>query len=257
MTNFFKRLFCINNAFNISYACNVEQGIFRLTNAKNKHALATVCLLERNTYWQAERQYQDISLFDLPKIIKAELRHIAPFPSQVFWKIQHLSWSSAKLVYYAVPLTMAKLISEQCQFVYPIGDIPAAQSVIPEKSVLIKDGSGLLVNFSSFVDKPEDVHQYVGVIGEQNVFSLAGFRTAKDEVIVKQRLSMKKLAIFCSISLLLFTGLSSVYLGFTLKYYQSEVANNSVAVEQALNSQRELKEIVASKQEFDVFFSRK
>lgn len=247
MKKHFSSLFSIDNIFSIGYAFNVKEGLYSLTGKEKKRTIATICLLERDVYWQAERQYHNITLLDLPKIMKAELRHIAPFSGHVFWQIKQLTTSKATVVYFALPQEYIELIRAKCQFIYPLNyDISSELSIIDQ---------GL--NFNSTISNiaKASIDNQIGVVAQKNMLNLAGFRVPmpKEEASVSQRLSFKKLAVICASSVVAFTLFSSAYLSLSFNYYETKVADNGVSVEKALKSQRELREKSQSKQEFDTF----
>ena len=241
MKNYFSRLFCIENYLSINYAFKVKDGLCRLSRLKNKRTLGAVCLLERDSYWQAERHYNNINIFDLPKLMKAEAATIAPFAGSVFWKINKINSTQATIVYFAVPAEYIEAINKECQFVYPLG----IKESFPENEL----------NFTSLEITSHELDNSAIDVSAKNVFNLAGFYVAKpkSEAHNQQRLSLKQLSLISSACIVLFTLLSSVYLSLNLSYYESKVIDNNIAVEQALKSQRELKTKYKSKQDFDTF----
>lgn len=247
MKKHFSRLFSIDSIFSIGYAFNVKEGLFSLPGKEKRRSIATVCLLERDVYWQAERHYHNITLLDLPKIMKAELRYIAPFSGHVFWQIKQLTTSKATVIYFALPEEYMALISEKCQFIYPLNDGVSSELPIIEQRLNCKSVNADVAR--------ANLDNQVEVVAQKSILNLVGFRVPvpQNKVLVSQRLSFKKLAAICVSSVLAFIILSFAYLSLSLNYYENKVADNAVAVEKALKSQRELRKKSQSKQEFDAF----
>ena len=251
MKNYFSRLFQINTYCGVNYAFNIKNGLYNLTNATEKRRKANVCLLERDSYWQAERHYKNINIIDLPKLMKAEMATISPFPGRVFWKIKHVDLNQATIIYIVIPIEYYDIIIEKCQFIYPATDKQHTLPFISNTSPTIdlsEDSSGKSI---------ELITELARDIKQKNILCLIGFYLLqnKDIETKSQRLSLKQLAIVSGISLLLFTAISSSYLYFNLKHYESKVVENKEAVEKALKTQRELKTILESKEEFETFLS--
>jgi len=246
MKKYFSRLFCADTYFNISYVFSIEKGLSPLTNIKEKRKSTHVCLLERGSYWQAERQYKNINIIDLPKLIKAEVATISPFPGRVFWKIKSFSSTQVSIIYVAVPIAYVELIAEKCNFLYPLSlDNPT-----------LSDTSDLVFGLGGDNYSVTDYAQDIVDIKNKNLFTLAGFYLFKNkaEDSKVQRLSLKKLILISITSVTFFVVISSAYLGFNLNYLKDAALNNRTVVEQALKTQRELKIKFESKQELDQFF---
>ncbi|GAA0815201.1 hypothetical protein GCM10009111_13160 [Colwellia asteriadis] len=245
MKKYFSRLLSINSIFSIDYTFNAKEGLSSLTNKEKKRSFATVCLLERDVYWRAERQYSNVTLFDLPKIIKAELRSIAPFSGHVFWRVKQLSTSQITVVYFALPTEYIDKIRTRCQFIYPLGEDFQEESQTEQQVNLHENITDTVTPVKSEIER----------ISQKNIVNLVGFYLPKlkNETLSMQRLSFKKLATLCAFGVAAFTVISSAYLHFSLGYYKSEVAGNAVTVENALKTQRELRAKAQSKLDFDTF----
>ncbi|WP_076416922.1 hypothetical protein [Colwellia sp. UCD-KL20] len=250
MKNYFSRLFSIGTYFNISYIFNIKEGLCRLTDIAGKRKRVNICLLERDSYWLAERRYNNINIIDLPKLIKAEIATIAPFPGRVFWSVKKLNSSQAIVVYIVVPIKYIEEIIGKCHFVYPkdynFSSLSSnAQNLDPSSNLALDLP---IVQVEANTSFTEDFKK-------TNIFNLAGFYLFKnkDKINTKQKVSFKQLALIICASVTLFTVVSSVYLSFNLSYVESQIAENSSAVEQALKTQSELKVKFESKKEFEAF----
>lgn len=247
MKNYFNRLFCINTYFRVHYAFSSQNGLYCLTDTKEKRSIANICLLERDAYWQAERHYNNINIIDLPKLIKAEVAIIAPFPGRVFWNIKKLSTNQALVVYIVVPIEHIEAIADKCHFVYPRDFNSPSLSYASTKDLDIN------LHFGS-ASQPISACT-IENINKKNIFSLAGFYLTKstNETFKAQRLSLKQLILVGCASIMVFALISSAYLSFNLGYVEDKLASNRGAVEKALKIQRELKVKFESKKDFEQF----
>jgi len=241
MKKYFSKLFCIKNFFDIRYYFDANKGLKQLDGANSKRSIANVCIVERDAYWYAERHYANINIVDLPKIMKAEVKNIAPFSGSVFWKVKSFTTNKVTILYFVIPSQYMEVISKHCQLIYPVGfDKPSMNALLTldEKS-----------------ESLNTVASNVKHVAESNIFKLAGFYITKlkSKTAKSQILTTKKLAIFAASSVLFFTLASSLYLTLTLSYYQNKTTDNRAAVESALEIQRELKSKSISKQAFDKF----
>lgn len=241
MKNYFSKLFCINNYFDIRYYFDADKGLMPLDDTNKKRSIANVCIVERDTYWYAERHYDNINIVDLPKIMKAEIKSIAPFCGAVFWKVKSVTTSKATILYFVIPSHYMEVISKHCQFIYPVGF-----DKISVNASLTLDRKG---------EPLEAVANHRVYTAESNIFKLVGFYITKlkNKAAKTQILTTKKLTLFASSSVLIFCLASSLYLKLTLGFYHDKTIDNRSAVENALEIQRELKATSLSKQSFDKF----
>lgn len=241
MNNYFNKIFRIKNYFSLSHYYNEKDGLSTLAKKQSTARIANVCLVERDAYWHTQKAYSNVNAFELMKLIKVEIRHIAPFDGDVYWQLEKLSFDSAVVNYFVIPRNVVDVIKPSCQFIYP-------ESINSQKNSL------LLTNNS--VSKPQVLNESIEAVENSNIFTLIGFfcKRVHKETTAIQKLTTKLLLMLSSISVGLFVLISSAYLSFMQSYYQSETASNVDAVNHALNVQKEIKSRFESKQEFDKFF---
>ena len=242
MKKYINRLCRIKNYISVSYGFSRQDGLHRLDSFNNKKKLGSLCVLQRDCFWQAKRDYDNINIIDLPNLIKAEAASISPFLSHVFWQITKINTNHASVTYFAVPIEYIEEINQKCRFIYPL----TTSTLPPIDKIDIN---------SAFAESTIGLSNEVEKANEINLFNLVGFHVTKpkDQKINQQYLPFKKLGMLCSASVLLFILLSSAYLVLSLDYYEDKVVENKDAVERALKTQRELKAKYKSKQDFDTF----
>ncbi|WP_448563810.1 hypothetical protein [Thalassotalea ganghwensis] len=238
MNNYFNKLFRIANYFSISHYFTKEDGLVAI-GERSKNKMANICLVKRNCYWHTKKDYSNINLIELPKLIQAEIKNVAPFEGEIFWQIEQLTLQSAIVHYYVVPKKLIEGIRPYCQFIFPESNSDESLLSLLNEEVSTK-----------YLNTKES-------IGNNSVFSLSGLfiKKAKDEKIVVQKLTNKMLFLLSSVSILSFVLLSSVYLSVMQSYYQDATLANQSAVESALKVQREVKARYQSKQDFDTFIA--
>ncbi|QBG35300.1 hypothetical protein [Litorilituus sediminis] len=238
MNNYFNKLFSINNYFSISHHFTEENGFVAIDKSKHKK-FANICLVNRSCYWHAKKDYSNINLIELPKLIKAEIKQIAPFEGDIFWQIERLTIQGAIVHYYVIPNQIIDSIRPKCQFIFPESN--------GSNSLLLSLNEG--VSSESVISAEQ--------LGMKNIFSLCGLfiKKARDEKVIVQKLTNKMLFLLASISIVSFVLLSSVYLSLYQSYYQDATLANKSAVENALKVQREVKARYQSKKDFDEFIA--
>jgi len=240
MKNIFKNLFSTKNFFSINYLYDAKEGLVKTDDSLKKQKIAQVCMVSRKDYWHAERSYK-ANLIDLPKIIMAEIKTIAPFEGRVFWQIKKLSTTESIINYAVIPQAYIDLISEQCQFIYPL-NLDRKILTLGSENTSVSEGS---------IDKKTNEN----LVGEQSIWQLLGFFIVKKSGAIKQqqKLPTKYLVLSMLAVVALFTFASSAYLNFTQSHYEQAIFANKQAVEHALIVQREVKSQYQSKLEFEQF----